>query len=307
MSLALLFPGQGTQHPAMLGWLESCPAAAATLALVETRLGSDWRTRLSNQDWAGSNRVAQILLTGLGLAAWECLRERLSEPSTIAGYSIGEIPAFCAAGVFDVEAAIALACERADAMELSVAGHDTGLLAVTSPDPGAIERACRRHGLAVAILLSTDRWVLGGLSAALNLALVELSNEGARCNRLAVKLASHTPWTAAAATDFARRALVVPFARNGATLVCNLTGAAVRGEQALRAALAGQIAHPVQWSRCMQAVAERRPRCVLEVGPGSTLSRLWNERFPSIPARSVDEFRSPQAVAEWVSGTLVRG
>ena len=306
MSLALLFPGQGTQHPSMLGWLESCPEAAATLALVEARLGSDWRSRLTDQDWAGSNRVAQILITGLGLAAWEGLRERLPPPATIAGYSIGEVPAFCAAGVFDVEAAITLACERADAMELSVAGHDTGLLAVTGAGSEAIERSCRRHSLAVAIVLSSDRWVLGGLSAALDLALVDLSNDGARCNRLAVKLASHTPWTAAAATDFARRALVVPFARNGATLVCNLTGAAVSGEHALRSALAGQIAHPVQWLRCMQAVAERRPRCVLEVGPGSTLSRLWNERFPSIPARSVDEFRSPQAVTEWVTGTLAR-
>lgn len=54
----------------------------------------------------------------------------------------------------------------------------------------------------------------------------------------------------------------------------------------------------------MDALHERQVRCVLEVGPGSALARLWNERFPETPARSVDEFRAASAVADWVMRNL---
>ena len=42
----------------------------------------------------------------------------------------------------------------------------------------------------------------------------------------------------------------------------------------------------------MDTVAERRSDAVLEVGGGTTLSRLWQERHPAIPVRSCDEFAS---------------
>jgi [acyl-carrier-protein] S-malonyltransferase len=45
-------------------------------------------------------------------------------------------------------------------------------------------------------------------------------------------------------------------------------------------------------------------RCVLEVGPGSALSRMWNSRNPTLPARSVDEFRTADAIARWVTEAL---
>jgi [acyl-carrier-protein] S-malonyltransferase len=39
---------------------------------------------------------------------------------------------------------------------------------------------------------------------------------------------------------------------------------------------------------------------VLEVGPGAALASMWNRRFPDVPARSADEFRSADAVVDWV-------
>jgi [acyl-carrier-protein] S-malonyltransferase len=138
----------------------------------------------------------------------------------------------------------------------------------------------------------------------LDWAQAELEAEGARCQRLAVSLASHTPWMRAALPAFAQAVAATSFTRPNAPLVCNLTGLALRGEDALRAALVGQIAQPVRWATAMQTIAERRPRCVLEVGPGSSLSKLWNERHPGALARSADEFRSASAVVDWVLGRL---
>jgi [acyl-carrier-protein] S-malonyltransferase len=306
MTLALLFPGQGTQHPAMLGWLDDQPEAQATLALMAGQLGKDWRAHLADADWTSRNDVAQVLLTGLGIAAWQSLAARLPAPAVIAGYSVGELPAFCAAGVFDAAAALALACDRAAAMEASVAGLDTGLLAVSGAAAALVDAACRHHGLALAIRQASDRVVLGGPVAALEAAQTMLEAAGAHGTRLAVRLASHTPWMTAAVPVLAQRMAAMPFAAPRATLVCNLSGAAVRGDAALKAALAGQTASPVPWDRCIDAVAERRPRCVLEVGPGSTLAKQWRDRHPEVPARSVDEFRGPAAVAAWVHAALAR-
>ncbi len=304
MSLALLFPGQGTQHPEMLRWVDDDPAAAATLARLAQDIGSGWRAHLADADWACSHAVAQSLLTGLSLAAWDCLAPRLPAPAVVAGYSVGELPAFCAAGVFDTATAMQLARARAGAMAQAMSGLDGGLLAVQGPSAAALAQACTRHGLDLAIRLGPDRAVLGGPDASLRAAQSALQAAGAQCTRLAVQVASHTHWMADAALAFARQLGSLPFAPPRATLVCNLGAATPRSPAALKHALAGQIAATVPWDACQDAIAERRVRCVLEVGPGSTLSRLWNEREPAVPARSIDEFRSADAAARWVHGVL---
>ena len=61
-----------------------------------------------------------------------------------------------------------------------------------------------------------------------------------------------------------------------------------------------QLASKVQWAACMEAIAERQVTCVLEIGAGSALAKMWNERYPEIPARSVDEFQHLQGAVAWI-------
>jgi [acyl-carrier-protein] S-malonyltransferase len=109
---------------------------------------------------------------------------------------------------------------------------------------------------------------------------------------------------AAAARGFADHLRNMAFSPPRCALVCNLGGSALRQPADLQHALAAQIDHTVCWQACQDTVAERGVRCVLEMGAGTTLSRLWAERGGSVPARSIDEFRSPAAVARWVHATL---
>ena len=304
MSLALLFAGQGTQHAAMLPWLEACPNAAPALTLVNAQLGTDWRSRLADPEWAQRNAVAQPLLTGLSLAAWQGLAPSLPAPAVVAGYSVGELAAYCVAGVFGMADAMALAVDRAAAMDRSAAGLDTGLLSVQGLDAKALQATCARYDLSMAIRLAADRAVLGGLSENLAAAEQGLSADGARCTRLPVRVASHTPWMSAAAVAFEARLSAVALSSPRSTLVCNAIGAAEREPGRLKQLLARQLATPVLWDDCMDAIAERRVRCVLEVGAGHALTKLWRERYPDIPVRSADEFRSAQAIIRWVNTAL---
>ncbi len=304
MSLGLLFSGQGTQHAAMLPWLEDGADASTALALLTGRLGADWRAQLDDPAWSTRNDIAQPLLTGVCLAAWEQLAPLLPAPRVIAGYSVGELAAFSAAGVFDTAAAMALAAERARIMDDCVRDVHTGLLSVTGAAPMAIARLCEQHGLTVAIRTGADRAILGGVDEALLAAERDATASGTSCQRLAVALASHTPWLEAGVEPLAAVIEAMPFRAPHTALVCNLTGSTVLGEAGLREALSRQIAATVQWDRCMDTVAERGVRCVLEIGPGSALARLWNSRHASIPARSLDEFQHARGAARWVATTL---
>ncbi|WP_428424602.1 ACP S-malonyltransferase [Methylibium sp.] len=306
MSLALLFPGQGVQHPDMLRWLDRHPLAEPTLALMAAEIGADWRARLHDPEWATGNRVAQCLLTGVALAAWQALAPQLPEPVAVAGYSVGELAACSAVGVYGAPDALHLARRRAEVMDDSAAGVDSGLVSASGVPEAVVAALCARLDLAVAIRLGPERWVLGGLSCALARAATELAGLGADLVPLRVQVASHTPLMRVAADAFAQLIEPMPWRASRALVVTNLDGEGQRQPLALKRALARQIASTVQWHRCLETLAERMPRCVLEVGPGCTLSRMWAAGHADVPVRSVDEFHSAEAVVAWVRKTLDR-
>jgi len=298
MSFALIFAGQGTQHADMLPWLREDAIVRSMCARLRI---DDWRAAAADTGWTERNANAQTLLTGLALAAWHQVAGDLPQPAAVAGYSVGELAAFSAAGVYGPETALDLAEERAAAMDRAAEGLAGGLLAVSVPSCRMIDETCRRAGLAVAIRNGQGAFVLGGPEASLRDAEQVLTAQGARCTRLRIGVASHTPWMRDAADDFGRRLSPLPFDRPRAVLFSNVADR-IRDAQGAKQALAEQIAATVRWDECMDNLHARQPRCVLEVGPGSALARRWNERHPDVPARSCDEFRSAAGVARWVAG-----
>ncbi len=299
MSYALVFSGQGTQGPGMLPWLESVPACQPVLAAMAEWTGRDWRDGLADAPRRSRNTFAQPLITGTALAAWAALASALDErPAAVAGYSVGELAAYACAGVFTVQTAIALAVQRASLMDAAVLGLDTGLLSVSGLGVAQVLQA--QPALECAIEIGADQGIYAGEVSALTAGEHALTAQGALCKRLEVRVASHSHWMASAAMGFAAQLEAMSFARPHAALVLNATGASSRDPQTLRRALSAQIDHTVQWSACMDALAEQGVACVIEVGAGSTLSKMWNQRHPEIPARSLEEFRDVAGAARWM-------
>lgn len=301
MTYALLFAGQASQHPAMLPWLESEPAAAASLKLMSQHLGPAWRDQLHAVERRSDNAFAQVLITGTSLAAWAALQARLpAGPAVVAGYSVGELPAFACAGVFSTERALLLATQRAALMDQAVAGLNTGLLSVAGLPEAAALVVCAGLGLKCAIRLNASQNIFAGTDETLANAAILLAAQGAVCKRLEVRVASHSSWMQTAAQAFSQVLNDVPFTNPTCPIALNALGALSRKPMELRAALSQQIASTVQWSACLDAVAERQISCVLEVGAGSALGRMWNERHPHIPSRSLDEFQHLKGVVDWI-------
>ena len=296
MSFALLFSGQGTQHPAMLPWLIDDARVQRTCA----RLGvDDWRSRLTDAAWSARNDVAQTLLTGLALAAWDQLAPLVSAPAAIAGYSVGELAAFSAAGVIDADIAAALAPVRAEAMDICAMRRPGGLLAVAGLSNVALQQLCVGSGVEVAIRLGPDSVIVGGPVGHIDRAEDLARASGAECTRLRVSVASHTSWMREAADSFATALSEIAFRSPRVVLFSNAADR-IRDAASARTALAAQIATTVRWDECLENIAARQVGCVLEVGPGQALARMWNQRYPAVPARACDDFRSAASVAAWI-------
>ena len=300
MTVALLFPGQGTQHEAMLPWLEEHDAARAVLRQMASVLGADWRARLADAGWSRQNTIAQPLVTGTSLAAWSALAGSLPRVVAVAGYSVGELSSSAAAGMLSIDDAMAMAVSRAAAMDACPDATAGGLLGVSNVTAQAVAGVCEQSGLEVAIRTGDHRCILGGPRPALAAAADRLARQGATTTLLCVSVASHTramqaavPVLAQALADAAWRPPVLPW-------IAGITGHVERELDQVRRALAQQVARTVRWDACMDTVAERRPDAVLEVGAGTTLSRLWRERHPAIPARSCDEFAQLAQLLEWL-------
>lgn len=297
MGYALIFSGQGMQHAAMLPWLEN----TEPIRLAAQRLDiSDWRECLSDPAWLSANRHAQILLTACALAAWQQIAPDLPPPDMIAGYSVGELSAFSAAGVFDIDTALQLAEERAAAMDACAMEQPGGMLGVTGLPLARVQQVCDALGLYVAIDNGPMSCVLGGLAERLHAAELACERLGASCTRLKVQVASHTPLMTAARASFENVLNDCAFHRPTAPLLASATAERVRDAGQAKRDLAAQIDRTLLWNECMEAIHAKGVRCVLEVGAGQSLARLWNQRFTDVPARSADEFRSRTGIVHWV-------
>lgn len=301
MAYALLFTGQGAQHAGMLPWLQHDD----TVAAIEQHLGTDWRTRLASPAWAGHNAHAQVLLTGLALAAFGQLTAELGPPAAVAGYSVGELAAFAAAGVFDTATALQLAAQRAACMDEAGARCATGLMAVSGHAPEGLQPLCRAFDLEVAIRIGPDSAVLGGPIDALAAAAPVASAQGLQVTPLNVAMASHTRWMRPAAQAFGAVLRGLPLRAPHTPLVSVALGRVLSAGQAGEA-LELQMAQTLCWDECLERLAAQRVQAVLEIGPQQALARMWNERWPGVPARSADEFRSRAAVVAWVKKQQAR-
>jgi [acyl-carrier-protein] S-malonyltransferase len=299
MRYALVFPGQGSQQPHMLPWLEDEADSLPLLTQMAGLIGADWRARLELPALRCANQFAQALVVGTSIAAWLALRRHLNEgPVVVAGYSVGELAAYACAGVLAPEQALGLTQARATAMDAAVAGLSTGLLSVAGKP--VAEVLSQHDQLECAIHIRTDHGIFAGALPALEKAQAELVLRGAVCKLLDVPLASHSHWMASARDSFAHLLDEVPFQRPVCPVACGATGALTRQPAPLRQALGQQIASTVQWSSCMEAIAELGVHCVLEVGAGTALAHMWNEQHPRVPARSLSDFRSAQSAAKWI-------
>lgn len=308
MKLAILCSGQAGQRRDMMDALFAAPESRTVLAAASELLQQDfvtWWRGLSEADLY-RNVPAQFAIAVYQLAAWRRIAAYLPPPVVVAGYSVGELPAYFVAGALDEYTTLRLIRERAALMdEVAGSGEEGGSCMLlwrgrTSPRAAALrQQAMRDCNVHVAIRRREGEEVLAGRAQAMRRFIATPGIAHPDSVVLPVSVPSHTPELAAAAERFRLvlegSSLAVP----QTVVLAGIDGSPVRSREQAIAALSSQIARTVRWDLCVDALAERGVDVALELGPGNDLAKLLEASQAAIPARSIEEFASLDAVAVW--------
>ncbi|NEK38626.1 acyltransferase domain-containing protein [Rhizobium leguminosarum] len=305
MTVALLCSGQGTQHREMFRLTADLPAAAGIFSAAREALGSDPRTFVLTASEASlhANRTAQILCVTQALAAATMIESAPSRRAIVAGYSIGEVAAWGIAGLLTPQAVIDLARIRAEIMD-AASRPDDGLGFLRGLSGERVAALGSRHGIEIAIVNPGDAFIVGGSRPSL-LAFFEsaLAAGATRAGLLPVSVASHTSRLEKAVAPF-RSAIYAHKPKRpdrSRTLLSGLNGSALLDIVSGADKLARQLGTTVRWDICLGAAVERGASRFLELGPGRALAEMAASAYPTIPARSTEDFRSAAGVCAWLS------
>lgn len=295
---ALLCPGQGAQHPRMLDFALASAAGRDALAAASDAAATDIGARVRAGEDLFDPVFAQIAIVATSVATWKALAELLPPPALVAGYSVGEVSAWCCAGSWDVRQVIEVVARRARLMA-DAAPIDAGMMAVTSLRRDALPDILARHRLHAAIEVDDDHWVLAGRLCDLQAAIIAVEAAGASAHPLPVGVPSHTPLLGAAAESLRAFLGTVDGRDPFAPVTRGIDGQALRAYADARGALADAVSRPIRWRACVEECLERGIVVALELAPGSTLARML-ARHVTVQARAVADFRSVEGVARWL-------
>ena len=307
--LAFVFPGQGSQSLGMLAELsELHPVISETFAEASEGAGVDlWAlSRQGPEEMLNRTEYTQPALLAAGVAVWRAWQQAGGAlPAQLAGHSLGEYSALVAAGALSLKDGAHLVRIRGQLMQDAAPAGTGAMAAVIGADDALVADVCAAaSGTQVVVPAnynSPGQIVIGGDAGAVDQALAMLAERGVRkAVKLAVSVPSHTPLMREAANRLAETMAGLHWALPAIPVVQNVDAAVADEVDAIRDALVRQLYLPVQWTRCVEALAARGATRIGECGPGKVLAGLAKRIDKSLDARalgSLPDFES--ALDEW--------
>lgn len=302
MTLALVFPGQGSQSVGMLAELAGeFPQVEQTFAEASAALGYDLWQLVQNgpESELQLTAVTQPAMLTAGVAVWRAwLAAGGPQPAVMAGHSLGEYSALVCAGALPFAQAVQLVRQRGEFMQKAVPVGAGAMAAVLGLDRAAVETACASATtadeiVAVANYNAPPQSVIAGHTAAVQRASAAAQAAGAkRVVPLPVSAPFHCALmrpAAAALTPALEAARIVAPA---VPVINNVDVATVSEPAAIRDALIRQIYSPVRWVEVIEAMASRGVTHVVECGPGKVLAGLTKRICGELDSLAVQDSAS---------------
>lgn len=300
MSIAFLFPGQGSQSPGMLHQLLDHPEVERTLNEVSSVLDSDVRGFDSEQALASSVSV-QLALLASGVATARALIQKGAQPSVVCGLSVGAFAAAVVADVLSLEDAVGLVKLRAEKMtELYPTGYGlSAIIGLTEAQVSIIVRAVTtdREPVFLANINAPLQTVIAGSDAGMERVLEQSRRQGARkAERLQVSVPSHCPLLQPVAGLLQHRFSSLRLRDPKLIYIGNVNARAMRTAESIASDLANNIAHGVRWHDATTVARELGCSLFLEMPPGHVLSDLAQENLPGVNALAVESDILPRVL-----------
>jgi [acyl-carrier-protein] S-malonyltransferase len=307
MTIAYIFPGQGSQYAGMGKDLaEQFPAAKQVFEEADAALGF----ALSDLCFNGPAELLQltentqpaILTTSIAvLRAMEA--EEFGRPVFVAGHSLGEYTALVAAGSLSLSDAVRTVRARGRYMQEAVPVGVGAMAAILGADLSTVMQACAEAGegqvCSPANINSQNQVVIAGNAEAIDRAVALLKERGAkRAIKLKVSAPFHCALMRPAQDRLAVDLLAIRFEDLEIPVVTNVDAKSVTAGNEARDALVRQVSQTVRWLESVEFLIGHGVQSFIEIGPGKVLSGLLRQIDGSVSCVNVEDAVSLRAARE---------
>ena len=282
MSIALVFPGQGSQSPGMLGALAArYPLVQQCFQQASAALGFDlWQLVAEGPvERLNATEFTQPAMLAAGIATWRVwLDQGGAWPAVVSGHSLGEFTALVCAEALAFEPAVQLVHYRGQIMQQAVPGGAGAMAAILGLADKEVEASCveAAQGQVVEAVNynSPGQVVIAGHAAAIERAANIARARGAkRVLLLPVSVPAHSSLMHTAAQQLQQRLAQLQLRTPRCAYISAVDARAHSDPDDIRATLVRQLAAPVRWSQTVHALLGIAP-ILIECGPGKVLTGL---------------------------------
>ena len=290
MSSIFVFPGQGAQSVGMGRDLyETNAVARAVFDAVDTALGEKLSDTIFNGPAEELTLTANVQPAIMATSIAMLRAAGATIPEYVAGHSLGEYTALCAAGAISVGDAAKLLRVRGNAMQSAVPVGDGLTAVILGLDIDAVREICAQTDCDVANDNSPGQVVISGLRETVEKTMELAKSRGAkRAMPLALSVPVHCRVQSPAA-DAMRTALEsVEFKKPIVPIILNKTCQPTTDIDEIKEALVYQMTHGVRWRESVLNMADLGITEMIEVGPGSVLTGLCSRITDKITAQKLE-------------------
>ncbi|MCX5858926.1 MAG: ACP S-malonyltransferase [Proteobacteria bacterium] len=302
MSLALLFPGQGSQFVGMgKEFFEHYPKAQE----IFTRASSALHEDLARLCFSGPPDIlkrtenAQPAILTVSVAIYEAIHTELKlGPKALAGHSLGEYTARVVSGALELETAVQLVRLRGKLMETACPAGTGGMGAILGLTRPVVESLCREACAPGEVLVpanfnSPEQTVISGHKTAVSKALKMAGERGAKASLpLEVSGPFHSPLMQSVETGLREALGKITYHDLRLPVVANCTAGFYQDKSAIPELLAKQVCHPVLWEDSILTLKKSGVDQIIEIGPGRVLSGLARRIDRDIQTANVENLES---------------
>jgi len=286
MTLAVTFPGQGSQAVGMgASLIEASSAAKAVFDEVDEALGEKLSATILEgpEETLTLTANAQPALMAVSIAALRAMEEKgfslKDSAAYVAGHSLGEYSALCAAGTFSIADTAKLLRIRGNAMQAAVPVGEGAMAAIIGLEHADVEAICADAASEGSCQIANDngggQLVISGSKAAVEKAADAAKEKGAkRALLLPVSAPFHSTLMGPAADAMAEALADVEMNAPCVPLVANVLAAPISDADEIRTRLVEQVTGQVRWRETIEWMGQNGVTNLMEVGSGKVLSGL---------------------------------
>lgn len=304
MTIAFVFPGQGSQYVGMGQALaQAFPAARAALDEADAALGGGLSRLMSDGPDEELRQTAntQPAILAVSAAAHRALVQeaggKFQFPAFYAGHSLGEYSALVCAGAMPLGDAVRAVRARGQFMQEAVPPGEGAMAAILGMEAYAVDEACAQareeeKGRVVepANYNSPEQTVIAGHSAAVDKAIAICKAKGAkRALPLPVSAPFHCSLMAPVQPRLAEVLGTVQIRAPNAPVIANVTAEPNTDPGRILELLLSQVTAAVRWVETIQKMALNGVDTLIELGPGKVLSGLSRRIDKSLRVYSVED------------------